>query len=127
MNLYMVKCDVCGTKFKEVATGEEISAGIAEAECPKCCHRNVIDNDTYHLGEIKEERPAIVNPTVEVTADVTVTKEVAKYAKEQYGMTSFQDIAENLLYLKISQGMPIAVSWDGITYGKTLVKNVEVK
>jgi len=127
MNLYMVKCKVCGKQFKEVATGEEISAGIATAECPKCEHKNSITNDTTFLGELKEERPAVVSPAVEVTADVTVTKEVIKYAREQYGNMSVQEIAENLLYLKISQGMPQTVSWDAVTYGKTLVENVEVK
>ena len=56
--------------------------------------------------------------TVTVTADVKITDEIRENAKAQYGNTSDKEIANNILYILVGNGLlnqnNKITYWDGV-------------
>lgn len=127
MDLFKLECDNCECDYLGVATGEEISIGIASHECPSCGNRTPITNETHFVSELKKEEPKGVNAEIKVKADVFLNEEIMKNAEKQYGMTDAEKIAKHILRLTILQTTPQEVSWDGVVINKEIAQNIEVE
>jgi post-segregation antitoxin (ccd killing protein) len=68
--------------------------------------------------------------SVNVSAMVEINDEIRKNAEEQYGITNDQEIANNMLYIIVGNGILDAnvkdCYWDGVVKMKRNIKSYDV-